>query len=113
MPKQATAGSTLKVGLTYETWQSSNPDGIGFVHAFDDSGTRIAQDDHAPAEGSYPTNLWMDGECVRESYSLEIPATASGILKVFTGFYGTLDDARFATGTQDNLVPLGEIQVTP
>ena len=112
IPQQAKPGSTIEINLTYETWQSNNPNGIGFVHVFDAAGKHVAQDDHAPAAGSYPTDMWKAGECVRETYMLDIPAAASGELKVFTGFY-TTDGTRFQTGTQDNLVPLGVLQVQP
>jgi hypothetical protein len=113
LPHQVRAGSMVTVGITYETWRSSNPNGIGFVHIFDTTGKRIAQDDHAPVGGAYPTDMWMPGECVRETYSLDIPATTTGKLTVLTGFYAATDGARFQTGTHDNLVPLGEIEVIP
>jgi hypothetical protein len=113
IPEVVRAGDTITVKLTYEAWASGLPDGIGFVHVLDASGMHIAQDDHIPQYGAYPTDMWAAGECIREEYSLQIPPTASGELKVQTGFYAVSDGTRFLTGTQDDLVPLGVIRVSP
>ena len=113
MPRAITPGTTITIGLTYEAWQGGNPQGVGFVHLFDSKGQRIAQDDHVPLHGAYPTDLWSAGECVIDHFTLQAPLTATGTLSVVTGFYSPLDGQRFNTGTQDNLLPIGTLQVTP
>ena len=112
MPAQAHAGAIVTATLTYETWQSGNPSGSNFVHLLDAKGNSIAQDDHAPLSGSYPTDMWQAGECVSDSFTLQIPVTATGTLRAVTGFY-TPDGRRFSTGTVDNLAPIGQIDITP
>ncbi|MCL4505148.1 MAG: hypothetical protein M1434_03880 [Chloroflexi bacterium] len=112
MPAQMQAGSTFTVSLTYETWQNGNPAGNNFVHLLDAGGTSIAQDDHAPVGGSYPTDFWQAGECVTDAFTLHVPVTATGTLRAVTGFY-TPDGARFHTGATDNLAPIGQIAVVP
>jgi hypothetical protein len=111
LPTQAQAGTSVTVNLTYEAWTGANPAGIAFVHLFDAAGQRVAQDDHAPLHGAYPTDLWQPGECVSDAFVLQVPVTATGTLRAFTGFYSPANGARFTTGTQDDLVPMGEVQV--
>ena len=44
-----------------------------FVHLETLDGSRnLAQDDHEPHEGAYPTTRWAAGEMVREVYTLEL-----------------------------------------
>jgi hypothetical protein len=80
------------------------------VHVLDASGKPIAQDDHVPQRGNYPTDLWDAGECVRESFTMDIPQDVTGPLRVVTGFYDA-GGQRFNTGTPDNLIELGEVQI--
>jgi hypothetical protein len=111
LPTTVAPGSTLTVSLTFETWQDGNPEGTGFVHLFDAAGQRVAQDDHAPLHGAYPTDMWAPGECVVDTFTLPVPVTATGTLTAVTGFYSPTTGERFTTGTRDNLVTLGEITV--
>jgi hypothetical protein len=113
VPPVVKAGSTITLALTYETWQGGNPAGVGFVHLFDANGQRVAQDDHEPLQGTYPTDMWSAGECVRDNFSLHIPVTATGTLKAVTGFYTLQGQQRFDTGTRDNLLPIGTLNVQP
>ena len=105
------AGVTTTIRLTYEAWQTTTLSGNAFVHVYDDQGALVAQDDHAPQMGAYPTDLWQAGECVDESFNLRMPPTVSGTLHALTGFYVSATGARFRTGTQDDLLPLGQILV--
>ena len=111
LPSQAPAGQAITVALTYELIQPTRQRGTAFVHLLDGDGRLVAQDDHAPLDGNYPTDLWDAGECVRETFRLNIPPEAAGTLRAVTGFYAA-DGARFATDTADNLVPIGEVRVT-
>jgi 4-amino-4-deoxy-L-arabinose transferase-like glycosyltransferase len=111
LPPQAPAGQTITATLTYELIRPTQRRGTAFVHLLDADGRLVAQDDHAPLDGNYPTDLWDPGECVRETFRLNIPPEATGTLRAVTGFYAA-DGARFATNTPDNLVPIGEVRVT-
>jgi 4-amino-4-deoxy-L-arabinose transferase-like glycosyltransferase len=112
LPSQVQAGSTITATLTYEMLAPNGRAGTAFVHLLRPDGQPAAQDDHPPQNGDYPTDLWDRGECVQESFTLNIPSDARGPLRAVTGFYAS-DGARFPTGTQDDLVSLGEIRVTP
>ncbi|HEY3343195.1 MAG TPA: hypothetical protein VGK81_14305, partial [Anaerolineae bacterium] len=113
MPTTVTAGSTFTITLTYETWQGGNPQGVGFIHLFDAHGLSVAQDDHIPVHGTYPTDLWTAGECVTDQFTMQAPITATGTLSTVTGFYSPFDGQRFNTGTRDNLLPLGSLLIEP
>lgn len=111
LPAQATAGEALTATLTYEMVRPNGLAGTAFVHVLDAAGKPIAQDDHVPQQGNYPTNLWDAGECVREQFSVTIPQDAAGPLRVVSGFYAA-DGQRFHAGTPDDLVDLGEIELS-
>jgi hypothetical protein len=112
LPVSLRPGSTFTLTLTYETWKGGNPPGTGFVHLLDERGQPVSQDDHAAVHGAYPSDLWQVGECVADTFTLPIPITARGNLRAVTGFYDA-QGVRFNTGTPDNLVPLGTIQIAP
>jgi len=110
MPNQVIAGQVMTVALTYELVYPTARRGTAFVHALDAAGRLVAQDDHEPLAGDYPTHLWEPGECFREVFTLRVPLDARGPLRITTGFYDP-NGLRFATGTPDDLVNLGEVSV--
>jgi hypothetical protein len=114
LPTQAAPGSTLTLKLAYEPAQANNPTATAFVHLLNANGQRVTGQDQPPQSGFYPTNLWVPGECVRESFTLTIPTTATGTLRVVTGFYGA-DGIRFTTPitTDNDVVELGLIEIKP
>ena len=110
-PATAKPGDTITLTLTYEMVRQDDKAGTAFVHLLDANGQPLAaQDDHVPQFGTYPTDLWDAGECVREPFVLTIPQNAVGPVRVVTGFYD-LNQTRFKTGTRDDLVTLGEIKL--
>jgi hypothetical protein len=113
LPPTAAAGTQVPVALAFETWRDGNREGVAFVHLLDAEGRMVAQDDHAPLGGFYPTDLWARGECVRDTFLLTVPPTATGVLRAVAGLYHPVDGARFRTGTPDDLIPIGEVSVTP
>jgi hypothetical protein len=50
---------------------------------------------------------------VSDQFTLQVPITATGTLSAVTGFYTPMDGQRFATGTQDNLLPIGSVLIVP
>ncbi|HZQ08269.1 MAG TPA: hypothetical protein VFD70_16915 [Anaerolineae bacterium] len=66
-----------------------------FVHLEDASGSVIAQDDHEPHDGTYPTTHWAQDEMVRDTYRLHIPTNLKSrdyFLRV--GWYDTTTQDR-------------------
>jgi hypothetical protein len=73
----------------------------------------LAQDDHAPAGGSYPTDFWAPGECVTESFALTLPPNAPGVVTLVAGFYDARTFRRFPTGMTNDVVTLGQVRLSP
>ncbi len=103
-------GQPITAALTYEMIRPNGKRGIAFVHALDARGTLIAQDDHEPNRGEYPTDFWQNGECARESFVLTLPPDVRGEVHLVTGFYDA-QGVRFHTGTPNDVFPLGVVRV--
>ncbi|MBK8834052.1 MAG: glycosyltransferase family 39 protein [Anaerolineae bacterium] len=112
-PTEARAGDTLSVSLTYEMWKGNGIEAKVFAHALDASGGLLAQDDHAPVGGNYPTDFWRPGECVSESFAIVLPRDAPSVVTLVTGFYDTRTFTRFPTGKPNDVVTLGQVRVSP
>ncbi len=56
-----------------------------FVHVVDSNGNILAQADHEPQAGNYPTSFWDPGEQVRDEYVL--PLKASPSYRIQLGMY--------------------------
>ncbi|MBI3913512.1 MAG: hypothetical protein HY327_04900, partial [Chloroflexi bacterium] len=62
-----------------------------FVHALDARGEIIAQADHQPQSGNYPTSIWDAGEIVRDEFSITLPP---GKFNLVIGWYDLNTGAR-------------------
>lgn len=82
-----------------------------FVH-LDEAGKKIAQDDHEPRWGRYPTTRWSAGEMVREEYTLNLSGDmAQGKYVLRVGWYDTETGDRLEVpGSADNAVVLMTFQ---
>jgi hypothetical protein len=85
------AGYTLQPGPVTRfslVWRagaaSPEVDYTVFVHVQDAAGQIVAQADHAPRQGSYPTSMWMPGEYVVDDYEFSL---APGEYTVEVGLY--------------------------
>lgn len=52
--------------------QSSETSYTGFVHLLDQDGRIVAEDDHVPQQGRRPTNAWLSGEVIEDTYELRL-----------------------------------------
>ncbi len=109
-PGPFSPGDALPVALA---WRSEAPAEIGytvFVHLVDAGGQIIAQVDRPPQSGGepYPTDLWLPGEVVIDTYRLSIPAGApSGEYTIRVGLYLQENGQRLAIpGTSDDAFTL-------
>lgn len=73
-----TAGDTSEWTLYWETTQPVTVNLTVFVQLVDAKGTIIAQADHDPMQGAYPTALWQVGENVPDSFTLAAPPELPG-----------------------------------
>ena len=119
-PASAKAGETVNLSINYELLSPIGRDVTVFVHALDAQGGLVAQDDHTPFGGAYPTSLWDAGECAREGFALKIPPSFSGPLTLYTGWYDAA--GRLAATTafdakmpryQNDIVDIARVEVAP
>ncbi|MCC6454803.1 MAG: glycosyltransferase family 39 protein [Caldilineaceae bacterium] len=82
-------GTTLHLTLTWEILQPLLPPHHIFVHLFDASGQRIAQDDGDPMtlDGRAPTGSWLPGEYLSTQHILMLPENPQAPLTLMTGLY--------------------------
>ena len=87
-----------------------------FVHLVGPDGRIYAQADALPQAGRHPTDHWLPGEVVADSYRLELPADApSGEYRLLAGLYDWATLERLPVGdggtVPDNAILLGSWEV--
>ncbi len=81
-------GDTLTVTLVWRTEASLNSDYTVFVHLLDSDDELVAQSDHPPLSGAYPTSFWVSGDVVRDPHVVEIDQSAPpGVCTLVVGMY--------------------------
>lgn len=82
------AGDQAKVELSWAATQPIPGDYTVFLHLFDPTGAKLAQDDGPPRAGYWPTSHWRPGEVITSTHTLALPAGLSaGQLSLATGMY--------------------------
>ena len=87
LPAQITPGRPLTVTLAWAARAAPLLNLTAFVHLLAADGAILAQDDHQPTGGQYPTSLWRPGEGSLETYRLNVPAGAAGPVTLIAGLY--------------------------
>ena len=65
-------GESLTVTLVWRADGVIDADYTAFVHILDSDGALVAQSDHPPVGGAFPTSLWQPGDVVRDDHRLTI-----------------------------------------
>ncbi len=118
------AGDTLNITLHYQTQAQVPINYTAFVHLLGPENPATGsplwtQQDSEPCQSFYPTSVWEPGEIVIDTYSLTLPAEMPPDSYTLTlGFYDLQTLIRLPlinanTETHDNVVTLGEIQLSP
>ncbi|GAK52270.1 putative lipoprotein [Candidatus Moduliflexus flocculans] len=77
--------------------------GIGQAHMF--------QQDHAPFHGDYPTRQWLQGEWLREEYTVMIPPQlAPGVYDIWIGVYDPTSGQRLISKSGEK-TKIGELTI--
>ncbi len=88
LPTQIKPGQPLTLTLIWAASGSLTLNLTAFVHLLAADGAILAQDDHQPTNGQYPTSLWRPGEGSAEVYTLTVPLTApAGPVTLIAGLY--------------------------
>jgi hypothetical protein len=77
----------FRIALYWQTLAEMDHDYTVFVHILDADGNIVAQADHQPHGGSYPTSIWDKSETVRDDFALTAPEGAKGNFKIRIGWY--------------------------
>jgi hypothetical protein len=86
---------TLKLNLVWQAKRAMPQRYTAFAHLENSAGAKIAQDDHEPRGGNYPTTNWAANEMVRERYTLNVPNDLSpGKYVLRIGWYDTYSGER-------------------
>jgi 4-amino-4-deoxy-L-arabinose transferase-like glycosyltransferase len=112
-------GEVVTATLQWAALDRIKEDYVGFVHLVDSGGSNVAQDDHVPMNGHYPTRLWFPGAMIVDAYRLELPAgLGEGSYELWAGFYRPESEDRLQAVSEqsgerwrNDLVYLGSIEV--
>jgi hypothetical protein len=108
-------GQPLVVRLYWQTVVSMKEDYSIFVHLLNGDDKIVAQNDHQPKGGMYPTSVWDPGEVVADEFSITLPDDlAAGQYRLAIGMYLLSTGERLPAGPQNNRVLLYQtITVAP
>jgi 4-amino-4-deoxy-L-arabinose transferase-like glycosyltransferase len=97
VPADVAPGGDAKVTLYWQSLATVSEDYTVFVHLLDARGRIVAQADHQPQAGQYPTSIWDVGEQVRDDFSLTVPTHLSdGSYRFEIGWYDLSTGKRLA-----------------
>jgi len=116
-PERITAGQPIDTTLYWTSDRRPTQDYTVFVHLRGPDETNLAQTDHQPLVGAWPTSVWEPGQPITDRYTLMVPeGTPPGRYTLWAGMYRLVDLVRLPlSGTgfqaQDNALFLGEVVV--
>lgn len=86
---QAVEPGKLELKLVWQALAEPSDSYTVFVHVLDPAGVCcVWQQDVVPGQGSYPTDLWLPGEVIIDSYVIDLPEDlAPGLYPVEIGLY--------------------------
>jgi hypothetical protein len=93
LPDKLRPGDTVRVQLYWQALAPIRERYTAFVHLLGptnpSTGTPLwAQDDHQPGRETYPTDFWLPGEIVLDTFQFTVPDDApAGEYTLTTGFY--------------------------
>jgi 4-amino-4-deoxy-L-arabinose transferase-like glycosyltransferase len=73
-PETIKPGEDAAFTLYWQTLAEPGNDYTVFAHLLDPNGKIVAQADHQPQDGQYPTSIWDIGEQIRDDFSIHIPS---------------------------------------
>jgi hypothetical protein len=87
---------TIPLTLYFRVHKKPKPGFRVFVH-FDAPGEPRLLGDHALLNGTFPTDYWLPGEYIRDTYDVEVPlmTTPAGKYTVLMGFWPGGEGKRF------------------
>jgi 4-amino-4-deoxy-L-arabinose transferase-like glycosyltransferase len=116
LPTRISPGGTLHLTLVWRCLGEMDASYTVFTHLLDTAQQIRGQQDNPPVGGSYPTTLWVPGEIVVDTYSIEVHDDAPpGRYAVEVGMYDPANLERLPviepSGVVGNRILLGEVQI--
>jgi hypothetical protein len=114
-PATIKPGGTLTIRLDWATRSVLGEDFTIFTHLVDAQGKMIGQIDRQPAEGDWPTSLWLPNQIWHDSYTLTLtPDAPAGPAYIEIGFYRLADGTRLPLDAGGDTLRLGtDVEVQP
>ena len=79
--------NTITLTLTWQSLQSVSYDATIFLHLRGADGELLAQVDHQPLDGRFPTSYWLSGQVVTDTIHLPLTSAYDGPLTLNVGMY--------------------------
>lgn len=117
-PAAARPGDVVRVTLYWEALKKGDRDYTVFLHLGTPGKEPLAQKDHQPQGGEYPTGLWDAGEMIEDESELIVPASVSpGEYQIMAGMYLLETMQRLPAYTAegqhllDDLIPVAKVTI--
>src|SRR6185437_8943177 len=105
-------GETLPITLYWKSQGSASATYTVFVHLLDPQNHVVGQRDEPPVHWTRPTTGWVANEYVTDVHDVLIDAKVPpGSYQIEVGLYDPRTGQRVVTGTPDNRVIIGSIQI--
>ncbi|MGB0383682.1 MAG: ArnT family glycosyltransferase [Ardenticatenaceae bacterium] len=102
----------LNLRLFWQTSKSIPLDYTIFAHLVGPNGQLVAQSDHPPEGGFYPTSAWVIGDLVEDHHTLQLPLTLpAGEYRLLAGWYQLNSGERLLLTDGSDAFELGRWQV--
>lgn len=107
VPDELRGGNDMTLTIVWRALKTTGVNYTTFAHLESANGSKLAQDDHAPANGAYPTTHWAQDEMVRETYHLRLPSSVPlGDYALRVGWYDALTQDRLSLPDGADVVEL-------
>lgn len=111
-------GQMLSLVVVWRAKEQMNTRYTAFAHLEDSGGGVVAQDDHEPRVGifpslqPYPTTRWAANEMMRDKYTLAIPsALTPGSYSLRLGWYDSVTQDRLTLGDGEDFLELTRLEI--
>ncbi len=117
VPDELVAGTEVNFDFLWEVTENQDIAATHFMHWFNLETEEYIIFDHIPFDGLFPTQDWVAGMRVRDSWTITVP-DEPGTYRIQTGMFDTVTGERLAVSDssgqslEHNLIPVAEVEVS-